>query len=245
MRRRNTFKHLLMAFSITAFVASCSQNDEMPDTQESQVTVSATVANSSDPNARMATLGYGNLVISDITMSVDRVLLNLRATSDNSKKPTIVNVNSKGQKIIKLVEDGEVMVSPLGSVSAANGVYGKLDFDLVKAMNVPEDDEMYGKSVLVKGNWFDTPATMYIDLEETFKILYPQGIEVDGAQEVVFGLYLDKFFEDVDPSLISDGDGDGTIEVGPNGEDGNEETYNSFLANIESALFLKDGEFKN
>lgn len=245
MRRKNTFKNLLMAFSITAFVASCSQNDEMPDTQESQVTVSATVASSSDPSARMSTLSYGNLNITDVTMSVDRVLLNLRATSADSKKPSIVHINNAEPQILKLVEDGEIMLSPIGSVSAYNGIYGKLDFDLVKAMDVAEDDEMYGKSVLVKGNWFDIPATMYIDLEETFKIMFPQGLEVDGAKEVVFGLYLDRFFEGVDPSLISDGDGDGIIEVGPYGEDGNDETYASFMENIESALFLKDGEFKN
>jgi len=244
MSRKRIFKSLLVALTTTAVVASCTQNDEMPNNQESQVTLSATVASSQDPDATLSNLEYGYLNINEVTMSVDHLRLNLRATSETSNKPTIVNLNNPKPQVLSVVKDGQVQFPHIGDFSAYNGVYGSLDFSLVKAADVAEEDEMYGKSVLVKADWKGVPATMYIDLEDSFKVMFPQGIEVDGAKELILTLYLDKFFEGVDRTIISDGDGDGVIEVGPNGEDGNDETYASIVANIEGALFMKDGEFK-
>jgi len=240
-------KNLLLAASATAFVASCTPDEETaPLSAESEVTISATVGNSNDdPNARTTSLVYGNFVITDVRVSLDNVKLNLRATSEDSKKPAIVHIRTNTPQTLSLVKDGQVIVAPIGSAMAYDGIYGKLDFDLVKAQDVPEDDEMYGYSVIAKATWFDTPAVMYIDLEDKMELMFNKGLEVKGAKNLLLTMYMDKFLEGVSPSLVADGNGDGLVEVGPNNEDGNGEAYEALLANIESAMVMKNGEFKD
>jgi len=126
----------------------------------------------------------------------------------------------------------------------AHGIYGKVDFDLVKAADVPETDEMYGYSVITKATWFDIPAVMYLDLEDEVSMQFNKGLEVNGAQNLLLTLYMDKFLEGVSPTLVADGNSDGLIEVGPNDEDGNGEAYEAIKANIKEALVFKNGDFK-
>lgn len=244
MNQTNVLKTLLMASS--AFLVSCLPSEETPETTQSEVTIYATVGNSTDaPGARTTSLDYGNFSISDVRMSVDNVKLILRATSQNSNKPTIVQIRTDDPQTITMVKDGEVIVAPIGTGMAYHDIYGKFDFDLVKAQDVPEDDEMFGRSVVAKATWFGTPAVMYIDLEDSVEIMFNQGLEVAGAQDLILTLYMDKFLEGVNPALVSDGNGDGLIEVGPDDEDGNGEAYDAILANIEEALVLKNGTFKS
>ncbi|MFC4874745.1 hypothetical protein [Negadavirga shengliensis] len=245
MKKTGIFKNLLYTFSAAVIMASCTQNEEVPNTQESEVTLTATVSSSTEPGARTASLVYNNLTITDLRLSLDDVKLNLRATSNDSNKPTIVHIRSGAPQVITLVKDGQIHDVLIGSAMAFNGVYGKLNFDLVKAVDVDEDDEMLGKSVIVKALWFDVPAVMYLDIEENVEVKFNQGIEVAGAQDFLLTLYMDKLLEGVDPSLVSDGNGDGLIEVGPNDEDGNGEAYAAILANIESALVMQNGKFKD
>lgn len=244
MNQSNVLKTLLLAASTV--MVSCMPNDDVQDTGQSEVTISATVGNSTDdPNARTTSLIYDNLVITDVRMSVDNVKLILRATGANSNKPTIVQFRTDSPKTFTLVKDGEVNIVPIGSAMAYNDIYGKFDFDLVKAQDVPEDDEMFGRSVIAKATWFGIPAAIYIDLEDKVEVMFNQGLEVDGAQNLILTVYMDKFLEGVNPALVSDGNGDGMIEVGPDDEDGNGEAYAAILANIESALVLKNGSFKS
>ncbi len=242
MKRTTIFQRMFVGLAATAIVASCTQNEEaVPDTQ-SQVSMKATVADSSDPNARTSSLVYGNLTFTDLKMSVDRVRLHLRATGDDPR-PTIVNVNAKGQQVLTLVEDGNILLAPIGDVNAYNGIYGKLNFDLVPTTSVPEEDEMHGHSVLVKADWNGIPAQLALDMEEEVNVQFNKGIEVDGAQELVLTLYMDRLLEGIDPSTIADGNGNGLIEIGPNDEDGNDAIYQQLKANIESSLDMKNGNF--
>ena len=130
----------------------------------------------------------------------------------------------------------------MASGMVANAIYGKVNFDLVQA---EDEGEMNGFSVITKATWFDVPAVMYIDLEDEVDFQFNQGLEVNGAQDLLLTLYLDKFLEGVSPTLVTDGNGDGLIEVGPNGEDGNDAAYEAILANIKSALDFKNGDFKS
>lgn len=245
MNKIKSIRNLLLAVSAGIVAVSCTEKEGDPVLAQSEVSIVATVASSEQtPGARINNLIYGNFEISDIKVSLDNVKLILRGTTANSNKPSIVQIRNNSPQILTLVEDGVVYEPLIGAAMAYDGVYGKLNFDLVKAMNLPEDDKMYGLSVYAKASWFGIPALFYIDLEEEVNIMFNQGIEVDGAQDLYLTLYLDKFLEGVDPSLVSDGNGDGKVEVGPNNEDGNSEAYEAITANIQQALTLKNGKFK-
>jgi hypothetical protein len=247
MKSMKNWKTIFLASSAAAMLISCTENnDDQPVLGESEVTISATVGNSEEsPNARTNSLVYGNIAITDVRLSVDNVKLHLRTKSEDNKKPNIAHIKTNQPITLTLVKDGQVLVAPIASSMVAHGIYGKVDFDLVKAADVPETDEMYGYSVIAKATWFNIPAVMYLDLEDEVSMQFNKGLEVKGAQELLLTLYMDKFLEGVAPALVADGNSDGLIEVGPNNEDGNAEAYAAIKANIKEALVFKNGDFKN
>lgn len=254
METLKNWKTWMIATSAATLMWSCAENEDTQIVEgESQVTISSTVGNSTDdPNARISNLVYGNFEITDVTISIDNLKMMLKGqdkdkgkNKDKGKdKPSVIHIKEKDPVVLTLVEDGQIYVAPVASGLAYNGVYGKVTFDLVKAMDVPEEDDIYGNSVVTKATWFGVPAVMYIDLEDEVVFQFNQGLEVEGSQELLLTFFMDKFLEGVSPTLVSDGNLDGLIEVGPNNEDGNGEAYEAILANIKEALVFKNGDFK-
>lgn len=247
MKTIQSWKTILMAASAAAILVSCTdENDDIPMEGESEVTISATVGNSeTSPNARTNSLIYGNIAITDVRLSVDNVKLKLKAQDKGSKKPEIAQIRINSPFTVTLVKDGQVLVAPLARGLAHHGIYGSLNFDLVKARDVPETDEIFGYSMVTKATWFDIPAVMYLDLEDEVVMKFNKGLELNGAQELILTLYMDKFLEGVSPTLVADGNADGVIEVGPEDVDGNGEAYEAIKANIKEALVFKNGDFKS
>lgn len=245
MKKKTTIRTLLMTATAGILAVACVDKDGTPELAQSEVSIIATIdTGEGNAGARTNNLVYGNFLISDIKVSIDNVKLILRGTNENSNKPSIVQVRENSPQVLTLLEDGMIYEPIVAIAMAYNGVYGKLDFDLVQAKNVPEDDDIYGLSIFVRSQWFDTPAQLYIDLEDEVNIQFNKGIEVAGSVDLYLTLYLDTLLEGIDPNLVSDGNGDGMVEVGPNNEDGNGEAYDAIIANLENSLYLQNGEFK-
>lgn len=245
MNKKNSLKSLLLAATAGILAVSCTEKDEAPEFAQSEVSILATIdTGEGNASARTNNLIYGNFQISDIKVSIDNVKLILRGTNENSNKPSIVQVRENSPQVLTLLEDGNIYEPLVATAMAYDGVYGKLNFDLVQAENVPEDDDVHGLSIFVRAQWFDTPAQLYIDLEDEVTIQFNQGIEVAGSIDLYLTLYLDTLLEGIDPNLVSDGNGDGLVEVGPNNEDDNGEAYDAIIANLEKSMYLQNGDFK-
>jgi len=244
MKTIERWKSLFMASAAAALFVSCADNkDDVPAEAESEVIISATVGISGDgPNARTNNLVYGNFAITDVGISVDNINLTLKAESNNGT-PLVIPFSINQPMTLSLVKDGQVLLAPLVSLLARNGIYGSAAFDLVKASNVPETHGMYGHSVVAKATWFDIPAVMYLDLEDQVELDFEKDFIVNGTQNLVLTLYMDKLLEGVAPSSVADGNSDGLIEVGPNDVDGNGVAYEAIKDNIKEALVFKDGAF--
>lgn len=246
MRKRN-FRMMLIAASTSVILFSCDEKEESPQFQQSEISVFATVDfsfNNPDPNARKSDLIVNNFAVKDVKLSIDNLKLILRGTNEDSKKPSIVQIREKEPQLLNLVENGQALMAPIGTVMAFDGIYGKLNFDLVQAKDVPEDDEMYGLSVIAKVEWSGIPAIFYLDLEDEVSLMFNKGIEVAGAQDFILTMYVDRFFDGLTPDMVKNENGDGVIEVGPNNLDGNQALYEAVSANIASSLDFRNGSFK-
>lgn len=244
MSRTTTFRNLLLAFSTTAMLASCSQTEESQEIQESEITLSAKVSTIIPTEGDDGSLVFRNVTVTDVNISVKDVKMILRIAENNSKPITLKTPNKGPKFVVPLVTDEHILLSRMGSFLAPNGFYTNMSFDLTKADHLPESDPMYGKSVLIKADWKGIPSIMYMDLEDNIDIKFNPSTEINATQELVLELYMDKLLMGIDPALVQDGDGDGMIIVGPNGEDGNEAVYDMIEAHLEDALKLKNGEFK-
>jgi hypothetical protein len=247
MMRKTNFRMLLIAATTSIVFFSCEEKEETPQFEQSEISVFATVDfsfNHPDPNARTTDLIVNNFAVKDVKLSIDNLKLILRGTNEDSKKPSIVQIRDKDPQLLNLVEDGQALLAPIGSVMAYDGIYGKLNFDLVQAKDIPEDDEMYGLSVIAKVEWSGIPAIFYLDLEDEVSLMFNKGIVVAGAQDFILTMYVDRFFDGLTPDMVKNENGDGVIEVGPNNLDGNAALYEAVSANIASSLDFRNGSFK-
>ena len=245
--KQSNFKMMLLAAAASSVFFACEEKEESPQFKQSEISVYATADfsfNQEDPNARTSDLVFGTFSVTDVKLSIDNVKLILRGEDEVKGKPSIVQIRDKNPQILTLVEDSQPMMSPIGTVMAYDGIYGKLNFDLIQAENVPEDDEMYGLSMIAKVMWSDIPAIFYLDLEDEVNLMFNKGLEVEGAQDLILTMYFDKFLEGLDYTMVKDGNGDGTIEVGPNNIDDNGELYEAISDNIAASLDFRNGSFK-
>lgn len=238
MKQTLIFRKLFIGIAAMGWI-SCTQEDEVLIDQ-SQISFSATVATSSSPNARVNELAYGNLIFTDLHMSVDDFELKLKSSEDAGGE---IKIETKGPLMITLLDAGEIKVAPIGGMKIHNGIYGKIEFNLFPNTIVSTDDEMYGKSFLIKADWLGIPVLFYLDLDTEVEIKFKnEEVIIDQPKDFLIAVYLDKLLANIDPTTIDDGNGDGTIEIGPDNVDGNDHIYQQLQANVKYSLELKDGK---
>lgn len=133
------------------------------------------------------------------------------------------------------------------SVEIPNDVYEEIEFDL--SINTDSGSEMFGKSIEIKGNINGSPFIFWHNTEEEFEIDFNEGlgdIVVDGNNVILtIDFDLNAIFgidSTINFSNALDTDGDGTIEINPNNDDGNEELADYIIELLEDGTSLNDDE---
>src|SRR3546814_592869 len=148
-------------------------------------------------------------------------MLNLSVSLDVLSE---LEIELKQPRIITLVADGEAKSEIIAEGKLENGVYSEAEFSYYKNLTVEASDEMYGKSILVKGTWNGAPFVCCTDEENEVEIDFEdEGITVEGSQEINVIFHVNRLVSEIDFSLAVDGNADGVIEIGPEGVDKSEE----------------------
>lgn len=104
-----------------------------------------------------------------------------------------------------------------------NGVFEEIEFEFDKSKN--PDSELFGKSMLLKGEINGVPFVFWHDFEEEIEIDYEdaeQNLVIDNnTLEVAIHFNLNAVLSAVDLTTATDNDGDGVITISPSDEDGN------------------------
>jgi hypothetical protein len=123
------------------------------------------------------------------------------------------------------------------------GEYEEVEFEMERS-NDPTSD-LYQKSILMRGTISGTPFEFFHTLEEDFEVDYEdQGqnlvITEDNSNSIVFDFDLVAVFNLVDLSGATDDNGNGTIEISPEDNDGNRQLANRIKNAIEQYVDLLD-----
>lgn len=123
------------------------------------------------------------------------------------------------------------------------GEYKEVEFEMERS-NDPTSD-LYQKSILMRGTISGTPFEFFHTLEEDFEVDYEdQGqnlvITEDNSNSVIFDFDLVAVFNQVDLTGAADGNGNGTIEISPEDNDGNRQLANRIKNAIEQYVDLLD-----
>lgn len=131
----------------------------------------------------------------------------------------------------------------LMNVSVPVGPFEELEFDFEKSDN-PES-ELFGKSILVQGTyegvpfvfWHDFMDEVEVDFEDaTQNIIITEGTESITINFDLLGIFGQDF--GIDLSAATDGNGDGTIEISPMDEDGNNDLADALKEAIKNHIEL-------
>lgn len=129
------------------------------------------------------------------------------------------------------------------NVSVPVGPFEELEFDFEKSDN-PES-ELFGKSILVQGTyegvpfvfWHDFMDEVEVDFEDaTQNIIITEGTESITINFDLLGIFGQDF--GIDLSAATDGNGDGTIEISPMDEDGNNDLADALKEAIKNHIEL-------
>jgi hypothetical protein len=111
----------------------------------------------------------------------------------------------------------------IASVPVPNGTYKKAELKLSKSLK--PSSSIYNKTVEITGTVNGTPFVFWHDFEQTLLLRYEDDFETviinNNSFDMIFAFNLNTLLDSIDLSEAVDGDGDGTIEIGPDDTDGN------------------------
>lgn len=133
----------------------------------------------------------------------------------------------------------------LMNISVPIGVFGELEFEFDKSTN-PES-ALFGKSILISGTLEDMPFVFWHDFNDEVEVDFEDAQEnitiTEGTESIVINFDIHTIFSTIggiDLSMAKDGNGDGTIEISPMDQDGNNALANTIKEAIKLNIELLD-----
>ena len=131
------------------------------------------------------------------------------------------------------------------TVDVPNGKFEELEFKFDRSTDANSD--LFGKSVLIQGTVNDIPFEFWHDFEDEVEVDYENpefDITIrDNTEGITIEFDLSLIFDvvsGIDLSQAADGNEDGTIEISPQDEDGNNALAQEIRELIKTAIELLD-----
>lgn len=251
--KKDLLKPTLVALMASSVLISCSEDsDPQPADGNANSRVFATAAggSSESANARVIVNGFSTSEFTvatgemefryaakaDIDAGIDLGSINLETNLNSSLQSSASETSS-----LTIIASGDSQAVLIAEGETPEGNYTEAEFLLKQNSEVDSSDPKFNKSLWIEGEIEGTQAVIWSETEKTIKAMAESnnGVEVEGQSDMELEFDMEKLFEGVDFSLALDGNADGTIEISPDSEDGNDLLYSRIMTNIESAVSLK------
>ena len=220
MRTKNLFNVLIMS-SLVLFLSGCSKDD---DDAKNKTTIrfGSTFNQGSTHKSGLAqSLVIDNFVINiseiEIEFDDDDPLFDDHHYTDEYE--------FKGPFVVDLVKNGSpFFTAVINTDKLPNAVYDEIEFEFEAGKN--RDSQMYGKSVLVKGQIDNKPFVYWTGEEFEVEIEFEELIRINRPNSIInVSFDLSTLFNPalggIDITVAKDGNNDGLIEIYPQDPDGN------------------------
>ncbi|QEC51458.1 hypothetical protein EDD80_10130 [Anseongella ginsenosidimutans] len=227
----------LPVISASLFMMGCEEDIQNDNAQaQSDVTVVARTDEASEPESaatRSTEAAAEGTVITDAKISIKEFELEVLNLSAALNLLSELEIELKEPRVVTLVSEGQAQSEVIAEGKLQNGLYSEAEFSYHKNLSVETSDEMYGKSILVKGQHNGLPFVCWTDEEKDVEIDFEgEGIDVKEQGAIYVTFYVNKVMNEIDLSLAVDGNANGVIEIGPDGADGNAALYAAMQAGL-------------
>jgi len=247
--RNNTI--LLFAF-VLLFSLSCSNEDADANVGNLNISAKASFTNLASKGIS-AKGNAGDIVIDDFLLNISEFELEIDYEDNDHQGDQDDLWDDDGyydyEDEIELMGPFELDLMS-GQITFLNvdvplGTYEELEFEF--DVSTDSSSDLFGKSVLIRGTIDDTPFVFWHDFEDEVEVDFEdQQFDITISQiaggiviEFDIGLILSSTYG-VDLSLAKDGNMDGTIEISPEDNDGNNQLAEAIRHKIKEYINLLD-----
>lgn len=228
----------ILLIAMALFIIGCS-NDS--DDSRIRLKVSATnVSGVSGKSAVSAQKPNENVIFTDFRISIRDVVF--KNDDDPNSNLDTDEIQFRGPFQIDLLDGADALTQTIGDAVVPDGMYKELRFKFHKDEDLPATDELYDRSIYIAGTIDGTPFVFWHDTSENLDVGRSTGVEVSGnvinfTVEFDMSQFLSSLNQ-IDLHQAVDGNEDGTIEIFPNDQDGNQDMADALKENIKMTADL-------
>lgn len=217
-------------FSALAMLASCTK-----DEAQTGIRLRIQAVNlSASPSAKV--MVGDNVELTDFKISIRDVVFKNESNPDSSLDTDEIQL--RGPYQIDLLDGGNVLTQTIGTATVPDGIYREMRFKFHKDEDLPASDDLFDKSIFIVGTIDGKPFVFWHDTSENLDVGRSTGVEVvDGVVNYTVTFDISQFLNSlnqIDLSSATDGNQDGTIEIFPNDQDGNQDLAYQLKENIKA-----------
>jgi hypothetical protein len=146
--------------------------------------------------------------------------------------------------VVNLIEGNNGIEQILAEVDLPEGNYEEIEFSINE--NEDSESDITGKSIVISGTINDIPFEFWHDEDIDLEIEFENGmltLEEGAASLINLQFDLNNLFSLVDLSNATDRNKDGTIQINPSDEDGNQNLADNIMDAIDDIIDAFEDEF--
>jgi len=247
-------KALIGIVGLFVMVTSCS-SDSGSSQNTMKIVATATYSNSAKTNTSGVVMNSG-VVLNSFKINIKQIEFKLADAAGTGGEDSGMDHHGNGDNNHDGMYNGDDETAlngpweldllnqsaPVTTVTIANGTYEEVEFKLNKSLVTTSP--MYNKTVQVTGTINGTPFVFWHNFEQHFSIDYhnpTQNLVVSNSSfDLVLNIDLNQVMSQVDLTSAVDGNGNGTIEIGPDDTDGNNALATALNDHIGHACEMHD-----
>ncbi len=255
-------KHLITAFIFSFLLLSCS-NDESDGEGTLKVSAMASIENGAGKGISSGKNVNTDVFVSDFRINISEFELELDESEYEVEFESESESGGELEFEIEWDDDGyfnyedefelegpfelDLLAGEISflTVDVPNGTFEELEFKF--DTNTNSESDLFGKSVLIQGTVNDIPFVFWHDFEDEVEVDFENpefDIAIrDNTEGITIEFDLSRIFDvvsGIDLSQAADGNEDGTIEISPQDEDGNNALAEEIRELIKTATELLD-----
>ncbi len=263
MNTKEINKRLNIAIALTIcallFLVSCSDNNDTPySDNKGQLRISAksTYTNTSGKSNTVNKVSVNDLEITKLLLNIKELELEVDNDTDSDTDTDNENDDSWDDDGALDADDELELAGPFeidllsGKVTFLDAALPTGTFEELEFKFAPSTDTtsvLFEKSILIEGNINGTPFVFWHNFKEEVEVDF-EDTQVDfeiseSGNDITVVFDINQVFDlstGIDLSTVSDGNGDGVIEISPNDPDGNNDVAQNIKNKIKSTIDLLD-----
>ena len=228
-----SLKKVIILITILAIISCSTENDD------GSILLEVKAVNTASKAIALKVVN-ANVVFTDFRISIRDVVF--KNDDDPNSNLDTDEIQFRGPYQIDLLDNSNAITQTIGEAFVPDGLYKELRFKFHKDEDLSATDNLFDKSIYIKGTLDGKPFVFWHDTSENLDLGRSTGVRVqNGVVNFTIQFDISQFLSSlhqIDLSQATDANENGIIEIFPNDQDGNQEIAKDLKDNIKATADL-------